>query len=722
MGDTTLMDAALRYAADGMSVLALLPKSKIPATTNGFKDATTDELQIRDAWGEIPDLNIGIATGSLSRGMFVIDIDVGDGKDGSATLMEWEDAHGALPTTATAVTGGGGIHIFYYGDGPVRSSVNATSGVDIRADGGYVVVPPSVHPSGTTYHWQPGHDPATTPIATADANTMAFVRSVQRGDGADGTRFILPKRVTKGNRNDVVFKLACSMQSRGADDDEIMARCVGENILRFTPPLPDDELRKTVDSAMRYDKGDAADQRESTGGGGEEDQPKADAGSPWWHENRNGTKSFHHEVMGDLIITEHHACLIGGAPAVWTGRCYEIGTKAIERQCILMDRSLRKQQRGEVISYVQSIAPEKDPLMDFDGEPWVAFRNGCVNPMEPFEMVEPRESMFITNIIPWDLTVTGDVSDAEAFLDSLACGDIDTFTNLQEVIGICMCSKRLVSVSPMLIGKSSGDGGEASNGKSSFLDVLRHVIGESNTSSLDIATIGSRFQAQRIVGKLANIGDDISSDYLKGDELSTFKKIVTGDRLYSDVKNGDGFEFTPMATMVFSMNAMPRMGDATAGTMRRLFPIPFRARFVEGEDGCDPLIVEKMTQPKIINQFLNIGLMGLSEVARKHVMTVNQAMVEEIREVQIDNDSVRRWIDDDCLTEADFIGVPLAFAYQKYRYWSEKSGEKFTVTKATMCNRIRKIFGLDTIASRKVNQEDMTKVMKVFTKTVTQVT
>lgn len=122
----------------------------------------------------------------------------------------------------------------------------------------------------------------------------------------------------------------------------------------------------------------------------------------------------------------------------------------------------------------------------------------------------------------------------------------------------------------MLIGKAGGASGKASNGKSTYLNWLRSILGTENTSSLDIATLGQRFQAGRVVGKLANLGDDIPDGFLRGDELSMFKKLVTGDAIYTDVKNGDGYEFRPSASMVFSMNSVPRLSDTTDGIFRRL--------------------------------------------------------------------------------------------------------------------------------------------------------
>jgi predicted P-loop ATPase len=146
-----MLRAALRYAQMGWKVFPCKPCSKQPATRHGFKDATTDEAQIREWWERTPDANIGIATGEAS-GVAVVDEDIRSG--GRESIDALQQTHGEFPPTLTAITGGGGRH-FYFRKPPgidLRCGKPA-EGVDFKADGGYVLAPPSVHPDGPTYRW-----------------------------------------------------------------------------------------------------------------------------------------------------------------------------------------------------------------------------------------------------------------------------------------------------------------------------------------------------------------------------------------------------------------------------------------------------------------------------------------------------------------------------------------------------------------------------------------
>ncbi len=135
--------AALAYARRGIPVFPCEPGGKRPLTYNGFWDATTDAPSVTAWWRRWPDANVGVPTGERS-GLLVLDIDSDAGGPDSLVLLE--RANGQLPRTAKARTGGGGMHVFFkYPAGEmVRNSAGRLGpGLDVRGEGGYVVVPPS---------------------------------------------------------------------------------------------------------------------------------------------------------------------------------------------------------------------------------------------------------------------------------------------------------------------------------------------------------------------------------------------------------------------------------------------------------------------------------------------------------------------------------------------------------------------------------------------------
>ena len=247
--------AALDYAARGLAVFPLAENSKVPCIAEGFKKATTDADQIRAWWEYRPDCNIGIATGGMSGGLVVIDCDYDEmrGEDGMQSVRSHEAAEGEFPDGACVSTPRGGEHLYFFSDEPFDCSTNADKGVDIRGDGGYVVAPPSVHPNGGVYEWDMHIDDYGIPKATE--SVIAFIKKVQAS--RRGEAFKLPDEIKRGERNDTLFKLACSMQSKGEDDDVIFAYCVAVNATRCRPPMSDSDVNTVVRQALKYQKGDS---------------------------------------------------------------------------------------------------------------------------------------------------------------------------------------------------------------------------------------------------------------------------------------------------------------------------------------------------------------------------------------------------------------------------------------------------------------------------------
>ena len=248
----SMYDAAIEYAKKGFAVFPLKYRDKVPLTRNGCKDATTDAAQIKAWWQKYPNANIGLATGSVSQNIFVIDLDIDEdrGIDGYHSLEDWQREHGDFPETWTAITGRGGYHLYYRGNGKIKNRAGIIDGVDIRGNGGYVVAPPSIHKNGRRYEWE--YSPDEFELAKADNNVMYFLN---HDDHRQSASFTMPNIVSAGQRNQMLFRFACMMQAKGASDQSVFAATMAENESSCSPPLTEQEVRIIVSSATKYDKG-----------------------------------------------------------------------------------------------------------------------------------------------------------------------------------------------------------------------------------------------------------------------------------------------------------------------------------------------------------------------------------------------------------------------------------------------------------------------------------
>lgn len=688
-----LAEAAHDYVERGLAIIPLGVGKKEPVTKSGLNDWTDNPGQIDVWWGQgehagkrgNPSYNIGMACGQVSGGIIAIDLDChSDEANGLHFLRDWEVEHGKLPETWTQITGSGGKQLFYRAGQDIRNSANGEIGVDVRGNGGYVVLPPSLHPCGDCYEWS--ISPDDMDVADADDKVYDFIRAVsrtkKRGDGWNAEKTGIPSEI-KENRNETLFSLGRSFLSRGTGHDEVATLIRSLNATICRPPLPADEVEKLIGSINSKEPGNA--ERDARNGGvTAADIAELESRHGPLHGSRGGLNS---NVLARMVMDRNMARIIDGAPAVWTGEHWEFGSHAIGKCCLEIADNAKKADKSEVMSYIMDKAPHVSADNSFDGRHYIQFKN-CTFDVMDWREVEPSPSMYITNKLPVELDFTIGPNEADAFLDSIADGDADVVAALKEVMGACMCSKRVLSQSPMLIGRAGGASGKASNGKSTYLNWLRQILGTENVSSLDIATLGQRFQAGRVVGKLANLGDDIPDGFLKGDELSMFKKLVTGDAIYTDVKNGDGYEFRPTASMVFSMNAVPRLSDTTDGIFRRLAFIPFRKRFAPGLPGYDPNMASKLAKPEVLRRGAALGLLALGELIERGGLTPIPDMVAEIEEVKQDNDSVTRWLFEECVSVADVDKRPTATVFNEYFDWCKGAGERNPCSLRTFSSRM----------------------------------
>lgn len=246
-----LKEWAFKYADAGLSVFPLRERDKRPATANGFKDATTDKAQIELWWKENPNYNIGIATGSPSGGLVVVDVDEDKekGKTGLSSIQNWMKKNGQIPKTVEVVTGRGGLHAYYFCKKQLSNRTNVLDSVDIRADGGYVVAPPSIHPNGNSYRFADGFG---LEYGIKDASDIVVELATFKQSAPKET-FNLSGAIPEGTRVDTLFKLTCSLIDKGMSEIAIRNAVRVENNTRCNPPLSEEELEKEVFQAFKRD-------------------------------------------------------------------------------------------------------------------------------------------------------------------------------------------------------------------------------------------------------------------------------------------------------------------------------------------------------------------------------------------------------------------------------------------------------------------------------------
>ncbi|HXZ00419.1 MAG TPA: bifunctional DNA primase/polymerase [Stellaceae bacterium] len=248
--------AAGDYLRRGWSVIPLRPQSKLPAIRwEAYQRRRADRETLRRWVRRWPGLNIGIVTGAVS-GLVVLDLDRGHA--GFDSLEALERLHGPLPATVEAETGGGGRH-FYFTAPPasLRNKAGIAPGVDLRGEGGMVVAPPSIHPSGGRYRWSPGHEPGTLAPAVLPRWLVQLATDAPAGRGhrLAHWRSLVRAGVEEGRRNTTIASFAGHLLWHGVDSEVVLELMLCWNRQRCRPPLEDAEVARVVSSIAQLHEG-----------------------------------------------------------------------------------------------------------------------------------------------------------------------------------------------------------------------------------------------------------------------------------------------------------------------------------------------------------------------------------------------------------------------------------------------------------------------------------
>jgi putative DNA primase/helicase len=202
---------------------------------------------------------------------------------------------------------------------------------------------------------------------------------------------------------------------------------------------------------------------------------------------------------------------------------------------------------------------------------------------------------------------------------------------LEEMVGYCLYRRNELGKAFILIG-------DKSNGKSTFLHVVKNMLGDRNIASLDLKELGDRFKTAELFGKLANIGDDIGDEFIAN--ASVFRKLVTGERVNVERKGQDPFEFNNYAKFLFSANNIPRMKDKTGAVQRRLVIVPFDAKFTPNDPDFRPFIKDELCEQDSMEYLIVLGLKALKSVLGKAQFTTSKRVQGQLDEYEQNNNPI----------------------------------------------------------------------------------
>lgn len=406
--------------------------------------------------------------------------------------------------------------------------------------------------------------------------------------------------------------------------------------------------------------------------------------------------SFLHDKFAEYLIQTDHIIRVDGQLHIFNDGSFTNDLDVITATMRGYVPKLKKSQKAEVLDYLSDMAPvRKEAEARF-----IAFKNGVLDVVTG-ELHEPSPDHVVSNIIPWNYDPAAYNELTDRTLNKISCNDPRIRKLLEECCGYCFYRDNSYNRAFILIG-------DKANGKSTFLKVLIALLGEKNVSSLDLKNLGDRFSKASLYKKLANIGDDISDDFIP--DTSLFKKITDGGRIEAENKGQKPFDFSPYAKLIFSANDIPRMKDKTGAVMRRLVIIPFNAKFSPSDPDFDPDIKSKLAEQSSMEYLVRIGVEGLKRIIQQKDFTQSDKVDAEREQYNLENNPVLAFLADQ--DKEQIINQATGEVYRKYQVFCQENGYQ-AVSNISFSKQINRELGTHT-EIRHLGKGSSRKTFKTF--------
>lgn len=379
------------------------------------------------------------------------------------------------------------------------------------------------------------------------------------------------------------------------------------------------------------------------------------------------------------LKNNNHILRINNQLHIYRDGIYVEGQNEIEAAMIEHIPDLNRSKRSEILSYLDILLRKNTRTADAN---LIAFKNGIYN-IETDELVDFSPDYIITNKINFNYNPDAYSEIIDKTFDKLSCNEKNVRELLEEAVGYCFYRRNELRKSFILTG-------DKKNGKSTFLAMLKELLGDENTVALDLGELGERFSSASLFGKLANIGDDIGDDFIANPAV--FKKIVSGDWIKGENKGQKEFFFRPYCKLLFSANNIPRIKDKSGAVLDRLVIIPFDARFSKDDPDFDPYIKYKLIQSDALEYLVLLGIRGLKRVLTNQSFTSSSKVQKSLEEYEETNNPIRIFFKDIQIDE--ILNEPTSEVYRQYNEFCIVNS--FTpMSNIEFSKQIKKQFDLD---------------------------
>jgi putative DNA primase/helicase len=244
----------------------------------------------------------------------------------------------------------------------------------------------------------------------------------------------------------------------------------------------------------------------------------------------------------------------------------------------------------------------------------------------------PSDRLGFRHVLPYNYEPTATCPHYLSLMNNVTGGDSQLQSILNEYAGYALSNDKIWLQKALVLL------GEGSNGKSTWLNILKALVGEGNYSSLGLKDFESEYCRQMLDGKLFNVAEEMPRQRL---ETANFKAISTGGTVQARKPYQEPYSFTNRAKMLFACNTLPETQDTSGGFFRRFLIVPFNQEFSEARGNLDPFIEDKVLEE--LPGVLNTVLSAYRALILKKRFTESELTKEALSSYQDAQDTVLSW-------------------------------------------------------------------------------
>lgn len=379
----------------------------------------------------------------------------------------------------------------------------------------------------------------------------------------------------------------------------------------------------------------------------------------------NGSIFLHHK-LAMYLRDNYHVIVSEEQLYYYDGVKYVQNNNMLKKYMTQLIPQIKEAQRVETLRTLPHIAPNKEKA----SPNFIALKNGVYN-IETGVLLEPSPEFVIMNHIEAEYKEDAYDEHIDNMLETISTGDTEIIHLLKEMTGYTLYRSNALGKSFIL----KGYGG---NGKSTLLEAIGAMLGNTNISPLSFSELNGRFNTGLLKDKLANIGDDIPFTTIK--DTSIFKKATTGELIQGEVKGENPFSFKSYAKLIFSTNQIPKIDDNSNGLKDRIVIVPLNAR-IRTTEKDDPFYKEKVTTKSARNYLFLLAIEALRKLLIKKEFTIPQVVKDELEAFIIDNNPIQEWLESYEEAGNCIKVISACDSYISYHKFLEENGYKEVLSK-----------------------------------------